>query len=432
MNIIRLKARVKSPRCNPEILFSGKLNPEPYAIALYTRSEGYFSEEHIAYINEVTETCQLLREGEEVHNSHGTDCDSWRELSPPCPPEQMAQIIQTGYSPEAIAQDTPERRRYYNLQAQQHIPKLLAAAEARAALMQEGQRFLRSILPQAQISRLLHASARSVVFLISEGPGPESVIKLSRWPREDQPRRDRILRTLQALGPENHILPIDQWRWIPIDNQQTVLMLRMPCISAVEKKVPIGYRTLAYTHRVLNGYERTYLSADALIRAGVHLAGALKALHAQGLVHQDVKPDNLFYRVDGQDVHWYLGDFDAVQPLEAQYDGRSSGTLAYMSPERIARRPFDQRSDIYAWGRTMFFFPFNFLVPKGITQVSLEYQSRFVSLYAVCEGKRHHTRQEAFRDHHRRFFQILEKALAEDPAQRHCDAAELLAELEKL
>ncbi|TVR41120.1 MAG: DUF342 domain-containing protein [Planctomycetota bacterium] len=86
------------------------------------------------------------------------------------------------------------------------------------------------------------------------------------------------------------------------------------------------------------------------------VARGLEALEESGLVHRDIKPDNIFLRQDGRAV---LADFGVVRALETTQaltmPGVPVGTVAYMAPEQAeARGDIDTRADIYGWGATLY------------------------------------------------------------------------------
>ena len=98
--------------------------------------------------------------------------------------------------------------------------------------------------------------------------------------------------------------------------------------------------------------ERQLPIADAR-RIAREVADALQHAHAQGVIHRDIKPDNILL----QDGHALVADFGialAVQSAGGQrmtQTGLSLGTPQYMSPEQaMGERTIDARSDLYALG----------------------------------------------------------------------------------
>jgi serine/threonine-protein kinase len=92
--------------------------------------------------------------------------------------------------------------------------------------------------------------------------------------------------------------------------------------------------------------------ADAL-RITTEVASGLGYAHRHGVVHRDIKPDNVLFQ-DGQAV---LADFGISLPRDEDSShtrltktGMSLGTPAYMSPEQVTGEHVDSRSDIYALG----------------------------------------------------------------------------------
>jgi eukaryotic-like serine/threonine-protein kinase len=93
------------------------------------------------------------------------------------------------------------------------------------------------------------------------------------------------------------------------------------------------------------------------INLAAQIADALAAIHAQGIVHRDVKPANVRIVDDFTQPIAKLLDFGvATGPGEIDYAGDSLiGTPAYMSPEQARREGrIDRRADLYSLGATLF------------------------------------------------------------------------------
>ena len=97
------------------------------------------------------------------------------------------------------------------------------------------------------------------------------------------------------------------------------------------------------------------------VRLTREVAFALDHAHRHGVVHRDVKPENILLAEDGQAL---LADFGIARALAAGTDqtgtaltatGISIGTPAYMSPEQVAgERELDGRSDTYSLGCVLY------------------------------------------------------------------------------
>src|SRR6201999_3287568 len=82
---------------------------------------------------------------------------------------------------------------------------------------------------------------------------------------------------------------------------------------------------------------------------------ALAAAHRAGLVHRDVKPENVLVANDGTVK---VGDFGLARAVDASpltaTTGLLLGTVAYLAPEQVARGVADARADVYAGGVFLF------------------------------------------------------------------------------
>ncbi len=98
------------------------------------------------------------------------------------------------------------------------------------------------------------------------------------------------------------------------------------------------------------------LPLDVALRIAVEAARALEFAHQHGVLHRDVKPENLLLTTDGSTM---VADFGIARPWgemsKLTQSGVVVGTPAYMSPEQAAgERALDARTDIYALGCVLY------------------------------------------------------------------------------
>src|SRR5262249_53175876 len=86
---------------------------------------------------------------------------------------------------------------------------------------------------------------------------------------------------------------------------------------------------------------------------------ALAEAHRVGIVHRDVKPENIFLHHSGEEEIVKVVDFGAAK-LQVGDDGQTAtatgiiGTPIYMAPERLDNRACDGRSDVYSLGVVLY------------------------------------------------------------------------------
>ncbi len=109
------------------------------------------------------------------------------------------------------------------------------------------------------------------------------------------------------------------------------------------------------------------LPVKRAMELALQIARGLAAAHEKGLVHRDLKPANLFISRDGhlkildfglaKQADWLRGPQSEMPTQEARgltSEGLVLGTVGYMSPEQVAGKPADARSDLFAFGLVLY------------------------------------------------------------------------------
>jgi len=98
-----------------------------------------------------------------------------------------------------------------------------------------------------------------------------------------------------------------------------------------------------------------HVAEDVLIRLATDVTAGLAFAHEKGIVHRDIKPDNILLKEDGTAVISDFGIAKAVSGyVTATGVNMTIGTPLYISPEQAQGRKLDGRSDLYSLGVTLY------------------------------------------------------------------------------
>ncbi len=110
------------------------------------------------------------------------------------------------------------------------------------------------------------------------------------------------------------------------------------------------------------------LDPETILELSIQILSALEAAHRKGIVHRDIKPANLFVTEHGQakvlDFGLAKQGVDRAQAADLNgatlktndltASGATVGTVAYMSPEQVAGKPLDARTDLFSFGAVLY------------------------------------------------------------------------------
>lgn len=169
--------------------------------------------------------------------------------------------------------------------------------------------------------------------------------------------------------------------------------------------------------------EKTLPVEEALKIAG-QLCRALEAAHREGVVHRDLKPQNILLDRQG---HAFVSDFGLAKSLEASAahmtrTGELLGTPLYMSPEQVEGVSIDHRSDIYSLGLILYEMVTGELPFGGDSLVQVMFQ-RVSQPPASPRQLRPELPEHVTR--------IILRCLEKDPGRRYQSAREVVEDLEQ-
>jgi serine/threonine protein kinase len=166
--------------------------------------------------------------------------------------------------------------------------------------------------------------------------------------------------------------------------------------------------------------DRKKLSPPEIRRLLIEAGSALGYAAQRGIVHRDIKPDNIMFDEFGQSVLTDFGIAKAASGQKLTGTGMSIGTPHYMSPEQARAQAIDGRSDIYSLGVVAYQCLSGTVPYDGEDSFSIGYKhiTEPIPTPALVTADE------------RRVFEAIKQMLMKDPADRFQSCEELVASIQ--
>ena len=164
---------------------------------------------------------------------------------------------------------------------------------------------------------------------------------------------------------------------------------------------------------------RGRLEAGDVRRVLMETGSALGYAAARGVVHRDIKPDNVIFDDDGRCVLTDFGIARSAAESKLTATGMSVGTPRYMSPEQARAKPLDGRSDIYSLG----------IVGYECLVGTTPFDGEDAFAILMDHIKAPVPRPALSTDDEWSLFEVIERMLAKEPDDRFQTADDLIAAL---
>lgn len=166
-----------------------------------------------------------------------------------------------------------------------------------------------------------------------DGYDEESITSIFRNQMSDIEKEFALMAQFKGTS---HIVSYEEHRIVP--NERTHgwdILIRMELLTS-----------LPNYYNQKNGLEEA-----EVIKLGIDICKALELCGRKGIVHRDIKPQNIFVNEFGD---FKLGDFGIARSMEHTTGATKTGTYAYMAPEIYQGRPYNASVDMYSLGLVLY------------------------------------------------------------------------------
>ncbi len=168
--------------------------------------------------------------------------------------------------------------------------------------------------------------------------------------------------------------------------------------------------------------QQPQLPFEEIIDISLQIADGLKAAHEKGMIHRDIKSENVMVAKDGRVRITDFGLAKLKGSLGLTRTGTTVGTMSYMSPEQIQGLEVDQRTDLWAFGVVVYEMLTGELPFRGQYEPAIMYEILNVDPKAI---------QTVRQDVPEHLQVLVSRLLQKDPTKRSSAAAEIIDQLKK-
>lgn len=263
-------------------------------------------------------------------------------------------------------------------------------------------------IPGYTLKRKLGQGGMAAVFLaVQESFGREVALKIMVPTLAKEPDfAERFLREARTMASLSHPHIITVY---DVGSANGLYYYAMACHSGGD-----------LTERIRSGG----LTPQESLKVTRQMADALAYAHDQGIVHRDIKPDNVLFRE--RDDAAILTDFGIAKSMNNDLNqltqaGSTVGTPKYMSPEQARGQRLDGRSDLYSLG-VMFYQMLSGTAPfRGESMATLMFKIANEPHASVFDARPELAGLMPC------IAGVIDKALAKDPAERYQNGQEFAA-----
>ncbi|MCK5572507.1 MAG: protein kinase, partial [Bacteroidetes bacterium] len=165
------------------------------------------------------------------------------------------------------------------------------------------------------------------------------------------------------------------------------------------------------------------LKKDLAVSLGIQIAEALQEAHARGIVHRDIKSENIMINARNQAKVMDFGLAKLKGSLRLTKTSSTIGTLSYMSPEQIQGEQADARSDIFSFGVVLY---------EMLTgRIPFRGEHEAATVYSIVNEDPEPI-EKYIPDVSAELQHIIAKALEKEPEDRYQSATDLVVDLRRL